>query len=76
MWFQDAKSFVLSMDMINLCFPTYLATIRCIIDSKEKHSMFFILHLYKNIHSMAAILDFTMAAKDTILKMCPEQLLT
>ena len=31
---------------------------------------------YINKSSMAAILDFTMAARDTNLKMCPVQLLT
>ena len=32
--------------------------------------------IYKNKSAMAAILDLTMAAKDTKLKMCTVQLLT
>ena len=60
--------------MITLCFQTYLGTITCIIDSKEKHLML-VINIYKK-GSMAAILDFTMAARDTNLKMCTVQLLT
>ena len=40
MLFHCAKLFVLSIKMITQCFPTDLGTITCIIDSKEKHSMF------------------------------------
>ena len=65
----------LSIQMITQCFPTYLGTITCII---ETFNVFFIKYrgLYKNKGSMVAILDFAMAAKDTQLKMCPVHLLT
>ena len=43
----------------------------------SKVSMFiFIKYIYKNMGLMVAILDFTMAARDTKLKMCPVQLMT
>ena len=62
--------------MITQYFPKDLGTITCIVDSKEKHSMFFIINIYKNKGSMTAILDFTITATDTRLKMCAVHLLT
>ena len=38
--------------------------------------VFVLLNIYKNKGLNAAILDFTMAARDTKLKMCPVQVLT
>ena len=40
------KSFVVSIKMTTQCFPTDLGTFTCIIDSKEKHSVFvFVLNI-------------------------------